>query len=508
MEFETTVVKAKSGTYTGKKEGNVCSFLGVPFAKAERWKRAKVAAASDDVIDATAFGPSPWQMEDPMRPMPAGFSEDCLNLNLYCVEPEKPGKTVMVWIYGGAQVGGNNIGQLMEDGSVLLDGRKFAALYPDVVLVVPNYRVGILGSANLSFFPDYTEEYRFANNLARLDILECLRWVRENIEAFGGDPENVTLFGQSAGSNNITCQMLMPEAKGYFKRAICESSFAMDISLTKFEHSVIISKALFDEKHITTLRDALALSPEEVMEAQNALVSRSMGGNPIFKEIPSKLFSPVVDEAVIASDYWQYLQQEGAANVDYLGGTNVGEYDQQFVDFPAEENWDKARAMVLDHCRGKLEGHEEIVDQFVENYRETRTPFVAYKDLKGDIYLRMGAISYAKVFAEKGASSWLYFLQEKEDAPAAEARCAHAAEIPMLFCKPNPTDEALQNWIRDAWVSFARTGNPNAESLTVEWKQFDGERSTMVISDNTRMVPGVRNKDTELLLPLLNEYGK
>ena len=206
------------------------------------------------------------------------------------------------------------------------------------------------------------EAYSASNNLARLDILQCLRWVRENIAAFGGDPDTVTRFGQSAGSANITGLLLTPQAHGSFRRVICESSFAMDISLTSREDSAAISRELFARMGASTLEEALGLPPEVLLNAQNDIVRRSMGGSPAFEKIPSKLFSPVMDGEVIPLDYWSWLEKQGCRGIDFLGGTNAGKYDQQFAGFAQDP--EGARARVLSHCRKHLAGRESLVDEY------------------------------------------------------------------------------------------------------------------------------------------------
>lgn len=509
-------IVTKRGTYIGREEAGTCSFLGIPYGKAGRWEKAvDVETTSKARIMACNYGPSPWQ--DIMQEeyiTPVQMSEECLNLNLFGKDLEQTGKAVMVWIYGGAQVAGNNIGCRTASGEALFDGKRIVENNPDILLVVPNYRVGIWGSVNLSALAGFTERYQFSNNLARLDIVQCLKWLHENIEAFGGDKNKITLFGQSAGSANISSLLLMPEARGLFKRVICESSFSMDLSLTSFRDSVIISNEIFKRLHVKSIEDAQRLDAKDLLKVQNEIIKYSMGGTPVFSGVNSKLFSPVVDKTVIPDNYWNYFMQTGCRGIDFLGGTNEGEYDQQFEKFKEPGNWAEAEKMLISHCKGKLNplygGKEDIISLYVENGKPERTAFEAYRDLKNDIYLRMGALSYSMLFAEKGASSYLYYLTLQGAGRTKEERCPHGAEIPILFLKDNNVDYESQMQIRNAWYNFGRTGNPNGEGNNGNfWKQVgNGILNTMKIGENFAISSGIRLEDASLLLPLMEEYRK
>ena len=508
-DAETAVaVSASNGTYIGFAAGGVRRFLGVPYATAARWQRPKAPETDAKTrVEALRYGPSPWQDDGPgCAFMPAGRDADCLNLNLFLADSDEKKRPVMVWIYGGAQIAGDNVGMhAFAPGMPELryDGGVFVRENPDVILAVPNYRVGLWGSMDLSCLEGAGEEYRESANLARLDILQCLHWLRENIAAFGGDPENITLFGQSAGSSNITALMLMPEAKGLFQKAICQSSFAMDISLTSQTDCRRVSEALFERLGCKTLAAALQKTDAELLDAQRALAAASMNGSSAFSDIESKLFSPVVDGVVIPADYWDRFLHGGSAGIRFLGGTNAGEYDQQFQPLPdaqaarrfaVAQNWGK-----LDPVRGFA---PEVTDRFLGNDTDCRSAFEACEDLKADLYLRMGAMAWALVCSQFG-NAYLYHLALPR--PGAR-RFAHGEEIPMLFGTDETTPEEAQRALRAAWCAFARSGDPNCPELGTFWAPFTAEGwETLLLSDAPRMVPGVRPADCALLLPLLRE---
>ena len=501
-------VTAPAGRIIGRSDGYVRRFLGIPYAAAERWQRPRPLPRGA-VIEALAYGPAPWQDDGPgCAIMPAWRSAQCLNLNLYTSSAETEEKRpVMVWIYGGAQIAGSNVG-MHAPGPGLpelsYDGRFFVREHPEIVLVVPNYRVGLWGSLDLSCLEGTNDAYRESANSARLDILQCLRWLRENVAAFGGDPDNITLFGQSAGSSNITALMLMPEAQGLFQKVICESSFAMDISLTSRNDSRRISEALFSLLCCKTLDEALAKTDEELLRAQQSLAAASMGGSSAFSDIESKLFSPVVDGVTIPEDYWRRFLLGGSRAVRFLGGTNIGEYDQQFL--PMNGDADAARRFTIAQNWGKLDPERgtapEETARFLSRYTEIRSAFEACEDLKADLYLRMGAIAWALVCSQFG-SAYLYHLA----LPRPDGRrFGHGEEIPMLFGTDSETPLIQQRALRDAWCTFARIGDPNCPALRTRWLPFTAQHwETLLLDEKPRLVHGVRPEDCRALLPLFRE---
>lgn len=503
---ERASVIAENGTYAGYRNADgICRFLGIPFGRARRWERAQdVETTTEDVVWADRCGPAPWQEHSGLS---VPVSEDCLNLNLYVRNMEQSGKAVLVWIYGGAQVAGSNIGP-DAGGEPLLDAGRIVEENPDILVVVPNYRVGVWGSLNLSVLDGYNETYRSGSNLARLDIVQCLKWVRRNIAAFGGDCEKVTLAGQSAGSANISSLLLMKEAKGLFRRVICESSFAMDLSLTSEKESAAVAKAYFKSLGVHTMEQALSLPDEALLAAQEKLTGVSAGGSPAVSGTVSKLFSPVVDGAVITEDYWDYLMHEGCRRVDFMGGTNEGEYDRQFEPFSKSGDEAAALQMLLDHCRGKLRpecgGDDRLLQKYLEQRKDTNR-LTAYQDLKNDLYLRIGAVCYAIAFAQAGSRSYCYYLTARGKTDAAlKRRCRHGDEIPVLFGKTNPIEKDVQKRIRRAWFDFVRSGNPDRSG---GWRQVSGGiLYTMDIGKEMRLMPGIRMEDVRLLVPRMKEY--
>ena len=507
MTYDPSVkAVCKNGTYIGFKEDGVIKFLGIPFAQVKRWQRPyPVETTSEDVFEAFSYGPSPYQ--DPSVIVLDQMSEECLNLNLYAADLTTPKKAVMVWVTGGAQIMACNAGIVHMDGSrMYYDPSTMVRENPDIIVLSINYRVGFWGTLALEWVPDFKEEYKYSPNLARLDLLESLKWVKANIEGFGGDPDNITLYGQSAGSNNITSLMFMEEAIPYFNNAICQSSFAMDISMTLKPDGEKIAKEFFKALGVSTLEEALNKSNEEIYKAQMEL--NALSGPAPYPGTESKFLSTAVDGVSIKEDYWDYLMSGAMKGKTVIFGTNSGEYDQMFEPFAAENDVESARKLVVDHNWGKLDPEKgtnpEYVDQYLAHHREERDDFTAYMDMKMDLFVRNAAVSFAKCLSGTANTYMYVFDQRKND--TVMGRCNHGTEMEGLFDQNGVLPEKVKHLIRDIWTSVARTGDPNCESLGVTWKQFGDNNETLLLNENPSMADGVRMDDVELTIPSFREY--
>lgn len=233
------LVNTTAGVVRGSKDGNTHRWLGVPYGKAPvgelRYRRSVPVEQWTGVHDALQFGNIAPQEPTKLIPIPAGveIDEDCLNLNIWAPEP-KPGDTpkpVMVWIHGGAYFIGFS-------SQAVYDGRSLAE-NGDVIIVTVNYRLGALGWLDFSSIDPSCE-----SNMGLTDLVLALQWVKANIAAFGGNPDDVTLFGESAGGGCVTTLMTMPEAQGLFHKAIAESSPAT--SVYKPERAALVAQAYLE----------------------------------------------------------------------------------------------------------------------------------------------------------------------------------------------------------------------------------------------------------------------
>ncbi|MFI8593471.1 carboxylesterase/lipase family protein [Microbacterium sp. NPDC078428] len=314
----TDTVQTTHGPVRGGGDGQVRWWKGIRYAAAPvgplRWRRPQPPAAWTEPADATAFGPAPVQAHTPAIRLPedVSLSEDCLTLNVWAGESIAPGerRPVVVWVHGGAYMFGST-------SQPLYDGRSLAAT-GEIVLVTIGYRVGAMGFLDLSRFADADES--FEPNVGLHDIVAALRWVQHNIAAFGGDPDAVTLAGESAGGGIVTTLMTAPSARGLFHRVIAESSPAT--SVYDQDRAERVTRHVLDELHLSPtdigrLRDM----PAETLTAAAMSVFASTPASD-----PGTLaFTPIVDGDLIPEHPVDVFARGGANPVPLLIGTNRDE---------------------------------------------------------------------------------------------------------------------------------------------------------------------------------------
>ncbi|MFL6451142.1 MAG: carboxylesterase family protein [Bryobacteraceae bacterium] len=240
------VVQVKGGKLRGLKDGRIFTFLGIPYAQAERFELPKPVPAWDSIKGAQVWGPvCPIPQATSVGPDDVVFphrywveNENCQVLNVWTQSLSTDGKKpVMVWMHGGGFTNGSSMESYAYDGKTLSE-------FGDVVVVSVNHRLNIIGTLDLSA---YGPEYANSRYTGMADLVAALEWVRDNIEAFGGDPGNVTIFGQSGGGGKVTRLMQMPSAKGLFHRAISESGGSLNYRNTdpakSIEHQQAIAAA-------------------------------------------------------------------------------------------------------------------------------------------------------------------------------------------------------------------------------------------------------------------------
>jgi para-nitrobenzyl esterase len=466
-------VKTKLGKVQGKQEGAIRTFLGIPYAAPPigslRWREPMPAAKWKGVREATVFGPhcmQPPVFADMIFRDP-GPSEDCLTLNVWTPANEKATKLpVMVWIYGGGYQGGST-SEARQDGAVLATN--------GVVVVTLNYRLGIFG-----FFthPALTAESpnKASGNYGLLDQTAALRWVKENIEAFGGDPSNVTLFGESAGAFAVSTQMASPLAKGLFQKAIGESGGALYSGVlgVKTRAEVEQKDAEFARKvyHVDTLDALRAIPAQELLDR----ATKPAGSTDLIH------FAPVVDG---------YLLPESVSAIFAAGKQN---------DVPMIAGWNHDEGGVL--TKTTVESFQKSVhDQFGENASKVLVAYPAASDaeavrpasdLAADTFIAYSTWKWLEVQVTTGKQP-VYRYRFDEVVPAdpfhADGNAAyHSGEIAYVFgsqhlltdFKWTPEDQALSKQMQQYWTNFAKTGDPNGNSLP-NWPRYHAASDWQVL---------------------------
>ncbi|MGK8198501.1 carboxylesterase/lipase family protein [Burkholderia cepacia] len=517
-------VSTDAGTVKGVREGEVLAFKSIPYAAAPtgalRFRPPQPTPAWQGVRDATFFREACPQVRDALEVYPhpgtpitnplTGASietfenEDCLHVNVWT--PKVGGdkkRPVMVFIPGGAFEVGNGSNDFYS-------GQHLAAR--DVVVVTINYRVGLFGFMELgSLDPSYAGS---GNNGLR-DQIAALQWVRRNAAAFGGDPDNITVFGESAGSISISALLATKSPERLFRRAILQSGASNQLHAPQFANATASIISQWGPKK--TVQDLLTASVRELLEQQDNTIQNVQGGD--------ALFAPYIDNALILGDPYDLVSAGNAANVDLLLGANQDEmgywsmYDSQFRNLFVE-NTDSGPPVtvipksVRDAVDAKL-APASLDAVYAEWMRINDTPIGQRSSSQTaellqdhDFVMIQPMTRLAEKQAAHNVNTWLYRFQWKVPAAALpvgapDLGAVHALELPFVFGTldfagvPVPGANAalsdqfqkqqmlsLAEGMMTAWTSFARTGNPNAAGVPA-WLPYNATtRPTLLWRNN------------------------
>jgi para-nitrobenzyl esterase len=489
-----TVIKTRQGEVRGWVDEGVQIFKGIPYAAppvgANRLRPAQPVAWSG-VRDALAFGPKTFQPTYPpgikllLQELTDG-GEDCLTLNVWSPGVVTAGHPVMVWIPGGMfEFHGTG-------ASPWYDGSRFAR--DGIVCVTINYRVGADGFL-------YTGDEHA--NIGLLDQIAALTWVRDNIAAFGGDPGNVTVFGESAGAMSVAALLSMPRAKGLFRRAILQSGAAHPVMSAATARRVC--GHLARKLGVAATREAIASVPvDRLLQAQTEL-HEALDADPDPNRwgeevaVSRMLWQPVIDGNLIPVDPLDRIAAGAADGVDILVGTNTDEHRLFLASTGAIEH------ITDETLAGAIAAYGLPVDDTVRAYR-TAHPGGSAGDLlaaiQTDWYWRMPAIRLAEAHAKRGASTHMYEFAWRSPQFNDRLGACHALEIPFVFDTlghsteplwgPNPPQQ-LADTMHTAWVGFATNGR-------CSWPQYDARRrATMRFDVASKVVEATRDAERTVL---------
>lgn len=496
MADDRGVVRTTNGPVKGLDDGITKSWRGVRYAAPPvgdlRWRAPVPPEPWSDVADATTFGPVAPQPVNPVIALGPGAvkDEDCLTVNIWAssaAEVDDP-KPVMVWIHGGAYIFGSSSQPLYHGEALVSDG--------DVVLVTVNYRLGALGFLDLSAFN--TEEHRFDSNVALRDVIAALEWVRDNIAAFGGDPDRVTLFGESAGGGMVTTLLTVPAAEGLFTRAIAQSSPATSVYDSARAKRVA-----------GTFLDKMGVAEADVGSLHSAPVDKIVAaGLALFSDVPASspgtlAFAPTVDRDLLP-DYPLAAFRAGRSHpVPLIIGTNKDE--------AALFKWMKSPLMPItpDAIRAMFgEIANEQPDLKLPSEAEIGS---AYSGLK----LKAAGLAVARDIGFRMPTIWLaeghsavapvYLYRFDWATPmlrALRVGATHATELPYVWGNlvsgrkditfklgGLKVGKALSARLQNRWVNFAVDAKPWGLPGDPEWIPYEtGERSTLVIDRQDSVV--------------------
>ncbi len=468
------VVKTQDGSVRGSVAGNVLSFKGIPYAAPpfgpNRFRAPQPVEPWHGVRDALTYGPTTpkppyWPPFDSILPEPAIPGEECLNLNIWTPETGNARLPVMVWIHGGAFSNGSSAVPTYDGTSFARDG---------VVLVSINYRLGVDG---FLFLGDGV------SNLGLLDQIAALKWVQENIAAFGGDPGNVTVAGESAGGMSVGTLLSVPQAAGLFRRAIAQSGAG--------HHAISPATAqrvggyLAEKLGVTPTREAIrSITTDRLLQAQIEISAEAFGNPDPQKwgEAAANLmpFEPVIDGELLTELPIKRIAAGQATNVDVLVGTNAEE--QRLLMVP-NGVIDAINDAIL---TGTVAAYGLPVEKALATYREAR-PDANAGDLMvavvTDWFYRIPAIRLAEARAAGPGATYMYQFAWRSPQFNGRLGACHAVELPFVFDtiteKANEgligtgAPQQIADTVHAAWVAFAKHGNPG-------WPRYDlKERATM-----------------------------
>ena len=497
---KTHAVKCINGTFVGTEEHGVASWLGIPYAKPpvgeRRFKAPEYVDAGDGVFEARYYGKGAYGSTGYPDSVQKIESEDCLYLNIWLNADDKTEKKpVMVWIHGGAYVVGSG-SQASYSGANLVQKQS------DIIMLTINYRLNMYGFMDFSSVPG-GESFGTAPCNGLLDQAMALRWVHENIAAFGGDPDNVTIFGQSAGGGSVSILPVMKEANRYFQKVIAQSGSTALAFPAGCETAQSRTRALLEYTGAKTMDDIMALTEEKLQEAYVQAVGKFTAcpyyGTEVLPEAPIEMYK---------KGYAKHISIMAGSTADemrlFMGEGPMLSFEEQKIYIqravgdavPCLKEEDKKYYEEFNRvCRFKEPG---LIETEFVNELMFRVPMLNQLDVQS---------AFNKTFC--------YYWSYPGSNP--DVGAAHSVELIFVFdvrCVgtssafngTNIPDEIFDT-VQQMWTNFARCGNPSTDK--VEWKPYSaGEQNVLDIAGpgDIRIKRDILTDQYKAVLPLVDYY--
>ena len=465
-EQQSPITSTQYGLVLGREKNGVRLFKGIPYAEApvgdRRFKRPVSPASWDDIRDATRFGPAAPQLPSGgmTDSVSVNWDEDCLFLNVCTPGVDHKKRPVLVWIHGGAYRSGQGAVPWYNGTSFALNG--------DIVVVSINYRLGALGFTDLSRFGD---SYATSGINGICDQIRALKWVRDNISGFGGDPSKVTIAGESAGGFSVATLLGCEQAQGLFRRAIPQSGAAHHTLTEKVGR--VVANLLIDELAVESIDELKEASVMDILKAQARADVRynQMGiGNGV------QAFYPVEQNEVLPIPLRESIRSGVGASVPVLTGTNK---DENTLFVMEEISSERLRS------QAETYGRESLVDAYREMLPGATETELAI-ELGTDFTFKIPAVRHVEDRIAQGADTWMY--QFDWESRNVRLKATHALEIPFVFntLRSSGVDafigggelpQAVSDEMHSVWTSFIQGDEPG-------WPKYDLEKRTVKHFDN------------------------
>ena len=493
-------VKCVNGTFVGTENHGVASWLGIPYAKApvgaRRFKAPEYVDACDKVFEAKYYGKGAYGSLGYPDCIQKQMSEDCLFLNIWLNEDDKtPKKPVMVWIHGGAYVMGSG-SQISYSGANLVQAQS------DIIMVNINYRLNMYGFMDFSSVPG-GDAFKTAPCNGLLDQAMALRWVHENIAAFGGDPDNVTIFGQSAGGGSVSILPVLKEANQYFQKVIAQSGSTTLAFPVGCEAAQGKTKALLEYTGCKTMDDIMALSEEALQDAYVNAVGKFTScpyyGTEVLPEAPIELY-----------------KKGYAKHISILAGSTADEMRLFMGEGPMlslEEQKLYAQRAAGDAVPYLKEEDKKYYEDFKRVCR-IQEPGLVETEFINELMFRVPMLQQLGVQSAFNKTFSYYWSYPSSNA---EVGAAHSVELMFVFNVrglgtsstfngTNNSDEIFTS-VQQMWTNFARCGNPSTDK--VEWKAYSAQDQNVLDiagPGDIRIKKDLLASQYKAVLPLLGYY--
>jgi para-nitrobenzyl esterase len=498
----TPVIRTKQGDVQGIRKGGVSTFLGIPYgastAGSGRFMPPSPPPDWNGVRRCVAFGPScpqiplgvspfvrknsgpeapPTETQRQLKTLftghEVGESEDCLVLNIWTRNTTAEKRPVMVWLHGG--------GFAVGSGSAPASDGTRLAQRGDVVVVTINHRLNVFGYLYLADVAGKSFEH--SGNVGMLDVVAALQWIRDNITAFGGDPDNVTLFGESGGAGKVSVVCALPAAKGLFHKAIMQSGPCLQIQTR--DRATAIARQLFEDLGLRN-GDVAALQSMDARKvaaaadvAEKKVMPRVLGRGPLG-------MIPLIDGVTLTHHPFDGTAAAESADVPFL----VGSTRDEAVLFagPLPRFGELSRTEVIDLLKPALGSKATAAFDFYEKQKTSNTPSYILADIITDYWMRNAAITVAELKARQGrAPAQVYVLEWRINEVL---RSPHGADVALAFnnvasspaLAAAPGAQAVADQMSDAWIAFARTGKASGPR-GLKWRPYSPEHRDVLLFD-------------------------